>query len=227
MILRWGTEPGVQIATGAALERALNTILAGPAAREPLVAHLVGETGALGLGLDPSGGGLLLFAHTTASSRRCTASPRAARPRRRGTCLLGRRAPLPILRPLSRARGDGAPSGEPVPDHRPPARQCRVGIRAARRPAAHIRWSLSCSPPRTPRSCTPASTAAQRRLSSPRTVNHGASSTRPGARGLRPSRVTQRRRGAGASSCADAVSGLMWPARPPNGGADGAQQQPR
>jgi Immunity protein Imm1 len=62
MQLRWNSEPGLDITDRAQLDQALDALLAGPATAQPLVAHLVGESGALGLGLDPAGSGLLLFA---------------------------------------------------------------------------------------------------------------------------------------------------------------------
>jgi hypothetical protein len=51
----------VEVTDRAQLDDALDTLLPGPAAR-PLIAYLVGGAGALGLGLDPAGAGLLLFA---------------------------------------------------------------------------------------------------------------------------------------------------------------------
>jgi hypothetical protein len=62
MRLCWDSEQGREITDRAQLDRMLDVLLAGPAAAGPLIAHLVGEAGALGLGLDPAGGGLLLFA---------------------------------------------------------------------------------------------------------------------------------------------------------------------
>jgi Immunity protein Imm1 len=62
MQLRWADGPGLEIADQDQLDDALDALLAGPAASKPLVAYLVGDAGALGLGLDPDGGGLLLFA---------------------------------------------------------------------------------------------------------------------------------------------------------------------
>ena len=62
MRLHWDRGPGLDVADHAQLDRALDALLAGPAAAWPLVAYLAGGDGALGLGLDPAGGGLLLFA---------------------------------------------------------------------------------------------------------------------------------------------------------------------
>ena len=62
MRLHWDRGPGLDVADHAQLDRALDALLAGPAAARPLVAYLAGGDGALGLGLDPAGGGLLLFA---------------------------------------------------------------------------------------------------------------------------------------------------------------------
>ena len=62
MHLRWDSGPGLEITGSGHLDRALDALLSGPATAGPLIAHLVGESGALGLGLDPAGGGLLLFA---------------------------------------------------------------------------------------------------------------------------------------------------------------------
>jgi immunity protein Imm1 of predicted polymorphic toxin system len=62
MYLRWNAGPGADVTDAAQLERVLDALLSGPAAAGPLIAHLAGEAGALGLGLDPAGGGLLLFA---------------------------------------------------------------------------------------------------------------------------------------------------------------------
>src|SRR5215472_4377189 len=99
MRLRWNAEPGLDVTDAAQLDRALDALLAGPAADRPLIAYLAGDAGALGLGLDPAEGGVLLV-----RSRR----PRPARParhwreawhgRRRG--VRGQRAALPVLRPL-------------------------------------------------------------------------------------------------------------------------------
>jgi len=62
MRLRWDTGPGLDVTDGAQLDQALDALLAGPAAGRPLIAYLGGDTGALGLGLDPAEGGVLLFA---------------------------------------------------------------------------------------------------------------------------------------------------------------------
>jgi hypothetical protein len=62
MQLRWADEPGLKITGQDQLDDALDALLAGPAGSEPLVAYLIGDAGALGLGLDPEGSGLLLFA---------------------------------------------------------------------------------------------------------------------------------------------------------------------
>jgi hypothetical protein len=64
MRLRWDSGPGLDISGRAQLDQALDQLLAGPAASRPLIAFLVGDSGALGLGLDPAGGGLLLFSPT-------------------------------------------------------------------------------------------------------------------------------------------------------------------
>jgi hypothetical protein len=62
MQLRWAAGPGLEIAGQDQHDDALDALLAGPAGSEPMVAYLTGDAGALGLGLDPDGGGLLLFA---------------------------------------------------------------------------------------------------------------------------------------------------------------------
>ncbi len=62
MRLHWDRGPGLDVTDHAQLDHALDTLLAGPAAERPLIAYLVGDAGALGLGLDTAGGGLLLFA---------------------------------------------------------------------------------------------------------------------------------------------------------------------
>ncbi len=62
MQLRWAGAPGRDVADQDQLDEALDALLAGPASSEPLVAYLIGGAGALGLGMDPEGGGLLLFA---------------------------------------------------------------------------------------------------------------------------------------------------------------------
>ena len=62
MRLRWNAEPGLDVTDAAQLDRALDALLAGPAADRPLIAYLAGDAGALGLGLDPAEGGVLLFA---------------------------------------------------------------------------------------------------------------------------------------------------------------------
>ena len=62
MRLRWNGEPGLEVTDGAQLDQALDALLAGPAADRPLIAYLAGDAGALGLGLDPAGTGVLLFA---------------------------------------------------------------------------------------------------------------------------------------------------------------------
>jgi len=62
MRLHWDRGPGLDVTDHAQLDHALDTLLAGPAAERPLIAHLVGDAGALGLGLDTAGSGLLLFA---------------------------------------------------------------------------------------------------------------------------------------------------------------------
>jgi len=62
MRLHWDSGPGLDVADHAQLDRALDALLAGPAAARPLVAYLAGGDGVLGLGLDPGGSGLLLFA---------------------------------------------------------------------------------------------------------------------------------------------------------------------
>jgi hypothetical protein len=68
MRLRWTDGPGVQVASSKELDGELDALMAGAAAHEPLIAHLIGESGALGLGLDPAGDGLLMFAPR---DRRC------------------------------------------------------------------------------------------------------------------------------------------------------------
>jgi hypothetical protein len=63
MRLHWNAEPGLDVTDAAQLDRAIDALLAGPAADRPLIAYLAGDAGALGLGLDPAqGGGVLLFA---------------------------------------------------------------------------------------------------------------------------------------------------------------------
>lgn len=62
MRLCWDSGPGLDISDSAQLDQALDALLAGPANVQPLIAYLVGNAGALGLGLDPAGSGLLLFA---------------------------------------------------------------------------------------------------------------------------------------------------------------------
>lgn len=62
MHLRWNSQPGLDITDHAQLDQAIDALLSGPATAQPLVAHLAGDAGALGLGLDPAGSGLLLFA---------------------------------------------------------------------------------------------------------------------------------------------------------------------
>ena len=62
MQLRWADGPDLEIADQDQLDDALDALLARPAGSEPMVAYLTGDAGALGLGLDPDGGGLLLFA---------------------------------------------------------------------------------------------------------------------------------------------------------------------
>lgn len=62
MRLHWNGEPGADVTDTAQLDRALDALLAGPAADRPLIAYLAGDAGALGLGLDPAGSGVLLFA---------------------------------------------------------------------------------------------------------------------------------------------------------------------
>jgi immunity protein Imm1 of predicted polymorphic toxin system len=62
MRLHWDSGPGLEVTDRAQLDRALRELLAGPAAERPLIAYLTGAAGALGLGLDPAGSGLLLFA---------------------------------------------------------------------------------------------------------------------------------------------------------------------
>jgi hypothetical protein len=80
MQLRWADGPGVEIAGQDQLNDALDVLLAGPAGSEPLVAYLTGGAGALGLGLDPDGGGLLLFAASGPGRRtlHCVGDPRPA-----------------------------------------------------------------------------------------------------------------------------------------------------
>jgi hypothetical protein len=58
---RWD-DVGVDITDRGQLDEALDALLSGPAAAQPLLAYLAGGAGALGLGLDPAGGGLLWFA---------------------------------------------------------------------------------------------------------------------------------------------------------------------
>jgi hypothetical protein len=62
MRLRWDSGPGLDVTDRAQLDRALDDLMTGPAAERPLIAYLAGDAGALGLGLDPAGSGLLLFA---------------------------------------------------------------------------------------------------------------------------------------------------------------------
>jgi Immunity protein Imm1 len=62
MRLRWNAEPGLEVTDAAQLDRALDALVAGPAAGRALIAYLAGDAGALGLGLDPAEGGVLLFA---------------------------------------------------------------------------------------------------------------------------------------------------------------------
>jgi len=62
MRLRWNAEPGLNVTDETELDWALDALLAGPAADRPLIAYLAGDAGALGLGLDPEDGGVLLFA---------------------------------------------------------------------------------------------------------------------------------------------------------------------
>ncbi len=62
MQLRWADGEFLDVTGQDQLNDALDTLLVGPASSEPLVAYLIGGAGALGLGLDPAGGGLLLFA---------------------------------------------------------------------------------------------------------------------------------------------------------------------
>src|SRR5262249_5949102 len=62
MRLRWNAELGLDVTDAAQLDRALDALLAGPAADRPLIAYLAGDAGALGLGLDPAEAGVLLFA---------------------------------------------------------------------------------------------------------------------------------------------------------------------
>jgi hypothetical protein len=62
MRLRWNSGPGLDITDPAQLDQALDALLTGPATAQPLIAYLAGGAGALGLGLDPAGSGLLLFA---------------------------------------------------------------------------------------------------------------------------------------------------------------------
>jgi hypothetical protein len=59
---RWDDGPGLEVTDRGQLDQALGVLLSGPATAQPLVAYLAGGAGALGLGLDPAGGGLLLFA---------------------------------------------------------------------------------------------------------------------------------------------------------------------
>jgi hypothetical protein len=66
MRLRWNAGPGLDVTDAAQLDRALDALLAGPAADRPLIAYLAGDAGALGLGLDPAEGGVLLYAPTLA-----------------------------------------------------------------------------------------------------------------------------------------------------------------
>jgi len=61
MRLRWDDGPGLDITDQAQLDETLRA-LSGGAAACPRVAYLVGEAGALGLGLDAAGDGMLLFA---------------------------------------------------------------------------------------------------------------------------------------------------------------------
>jgi len=60
--LHWNSEPGLDVTDAAHLDQALDALLAGPAADRPLIAYLTGDAGALGLGLGPADGGVLLFA---------------------------------------------------------------------------------------------------------------------------------------------------------------------
>jgi|SRR6266516_6398262 len=69
MQLRWADGPGLVITDQDQLDDALGMLLAGPASGGPLVAYLIGEAGALGLGLDPAGDGMLLFASAKPSRR--------------------------------------------------------------------------------------------------------------------------------------------------------------
>jgi len=62
MRLRWNGEPGLDVTDGAQLDEALDALVAGPAAAQPLIAYLVGDAGGLGLGLAPADSGVLLFA---------------------------------------------------------------------------------------------------------------------------------------------------------------------
>ncbi len=62
MRLHWDSGPGLDVTDRAQLDQALDALLTGPATERPLVAYLAGDAGALGLGLDPAGSGLLLFA---------------------------------------------------------------------------------------------------------------------------------------------------------------------
>jgi len=73
--------------------------LAGPAGSEPMVAYLTGDAGALGLGLDPDGGGLLLFA-ASGPGRRTLHGVGDPRGGYRGAGLLGERPALHLLGPL-------------------------------------------------------------------------------------------------------------------------------
>jgi hypothetical protein len=57
-----GTLTRLDVTDAAQLDQALDALLAGPAADRPLIAYLAGGAGALGLGLDPVDGGVLLFA---------------------------------------------------------------------------------------------------------------------------------------------------------------------
>ncbi len=62
MRLHWDSGPGLDVTDRAQLDQALDALLTGPATEQPMIAYLAGDAGALGLGLDPAGSGLLLFA---------------------------------------------------------------------------------------------------------------------------------------------------------------------